>query len=62
MKITTDAQHAVALARCETLIRRKRPSAAELAELDALSADVAAYEEKRWPISGGFALKPLSDA
>lgn len=60
MTITTDAQHAVALARCEKLIRRKRPNAAELAELDRLSADVAAYEDKRWPMGGGFALKPLS--
>ena len=60
MKITTDAEHAVALKRCETLIRRKRPSQAELAELDALSADVAAYEDKRWPMPGGFAMKPLS--
>jgi hypothetical protein len=60
MKITTDAEHAVALRRCEKLIGRKRPTQAELDELDRLSAAVAAYEDKRWPQGGGFALKPLS--
>lgn len=62
MKITTDAEHAVALRRCETLIGRKRPTRAELDELDRLSAEVAAYEDKRWPEAGGFAMRPLHGA
>lgn len=60
MTISTDAEHAVALERCEALIRRKRPTQAERDELDRLSAQVAAYEDQRWPMGGGFALKPLS--
>lgn len=46
----TDAEHTAALKRINDLIRRKRPTREELAELDQLADKVAAYEQQRWPI------------